>query len=173
MEKFIEGKGGKHWSPTVIRSGGKLIATASEGDLKNERGFVSFSYEMFGARRVEIPLAAKRLTEKVRAEAYAMLEAEIAKVPALEAPREGENPEPAQYQVVGAGPIGLLNRNELEAAHGAPAGLSNWQGVLRSELKGRPRFNHLCGPMWGGVDQHTGLPIVRYETAEANAALSA
>ena len=37
---------------------------------------------------------------------------------------------------------------------------------LREELRGQPQFLGLCGPMWGGM--RDGLPVIRYETPEAN-----
>lgn len=174
MSYFIEGKGGKTWSACVIRTRRGLLAVAVEGDLERGNGFTSFSHDVFGARRVEIPLEAKRQTAKVEAAAFAALEIEVAKAPPLVAPhQEGENAEPARYMVAGAGEPVLMDRAEIEAAHGAPAGLTNWNGVLRDELKGRPHFAGLLGPMWGGIDRESGLPIVRYETPAAYDQLSA
>jgi prefoldin subunit 5 len=34
--------------------------------------------------------------------------------------------------------------------------------VLRKELQGQPKFQGLCGPMWGGTDEN-GDPVIRYE----------
>jgi len=33
---------------------------------------------------------------------------------------------------------------------------------LRPELRGKAKFEGLCGPMWGGTDDN-GDPIIRYE----------
>jgi hypothetical protein len=41
----------------------------------------------------------------------------------------------------------------------------------RTELRGQPKFNGLCGPMWGGVDA-TGDGVVRYEDWESYEFLS-
>ncbi len=35
-------------------------------------------------------------------------------------------------------------------------------GNLREELRGQPKFDGLCGPMWGGTTED-GEPIIRYE----------
>lgn len=43
--------------------------------------------------------------------------------------------------------------------------------VLRAELQNQPKFEGLCGPMWGGMQD--GQPVVRYETLEAYEILSA
>lgn len=43
---------------------------------------------------------------------------------------------------------------------------------LRAELRDRPRFTGLCGPMWGGLSDD-GRPIIRYETQDAYNVLSA
>ena len=32
---------------------------------------------------------------------------------------------------------------------------------LREELRGQPKFDGLCGPMWGGTSN--GQPVIRYE----------
>ena len=42
---------------------------------------------------------------------------------------------------------------------------------LRAELRGEPRFQELCGPMWGGSDPEDGH-IVRYEDWKAYDLLS-
>lgn len=36
------------------------------------------------------------------------------------------------------------------------------QGHLREELRRKPKFEGLCGPMWGGTDDE-GNAIIRYE----------
>jgi hypothetical protein len=43
---------------------------------------------------------------------------------------------------------------------------------LRRELQDQPTFSGLCGPMWGGASEDTGIPIVRYEDAETNDLMS-
>lgn len=43
------------------------------------------------------------------------------------------------------------------------SGRSKVGGVLRKELQGQPEFRGVAGPMWGGTDDETGEPIVRYE----------
>jgi len=43
--------------------------------------------------------------------------------------------------------------------------------TLREELRGEVEIAGLAGPMWGG--EKDGVPIVRYETAEAYRILSA
>jgi hypothetical protein len=43
---------------------------------------------------------------------------------------------------------------------------------LRPELQGQPKFCGLNGPMWNGINER-GEPIVRYETVQAYAVLSA
>lgn len=40
----------------------------------------------------------------------------------------------------------------------------------REELRGRPTFKNLCGPMWDGEED--GEPIIRYETWDAYDTLS-
>lgn len=42
---------------------------------------------------------------------------------------------------------------------------------LRQELRGEPRFEGLCGPMWGGVDA-SGDAVIRYEDWESYELLS-
>jgi hypothetical protein len=36
------------------------------------------------------------------------------------------------------------------------------RGCLREELRRKPKFEGLCGPMWGGTADN-GDPIIRYE----------
>jgi hypothetical protein len=43
---------------------------------------------------------------------------------------------------------------------------------LRPELRGQPVFKNVLGPMWGGTDEETGEPIVRYEDQKAYDSLS-
>ena len=42
---------------------------------------------------------------------------------------------------------------------------------LREELRGKPSFTEVWGPMWGG--DREGEPVIRYETPEAYRVLSA
>jgi hypothetical protein len=54
-------------------------------------------------------------------------------------------------------------RAEFRGVESSPA--------LRQELRGQPRFDKFCGPMWGGADEDGGY-VVRYEDRGANEALS-
>lgn len=42
---------------------------------------------------------------------------------------------------------------------------------LREELRGQPKFEGLCGPMWGGTTAE-GDPIIRYEDWDSYNVLS-
>lgn len=41
---------------------------------------------------------------------------------------------------------------------------------MREELRVQPRFEDLCGPMWGGI--RNGKPLIRYEDQPAYNSLS-
>lgn len=42
----------------------------------------------------------------------------------------------------------------------------------RRELHGQPTISGLCGSIYDGVDNGTGLPVIRYEDQATNNALS-
>lgn len=88
-------------------------------------------------------------------------------------------PEPvidgALYRVVGlpGGPVHEFTAEQLfpalEVRGHRHSGFSK-SLALRQELRGRPQFEGLCGPMFDGFVGD--LPVVRYETPAMNAALS-
>lgn len=80
----------------------------------------------------------------------------------------------ARYQIVLSDHTLDLDSDQLFPAleaRGFPHRGFNKSRALRGELQGRPEFDNLCGPMWGGVSPD-GLPVVRYEAWAVNAALS-
>ncbi|WP_072389479.1 hypothetical protein [Hyphomicrobium sp. CS1BSMeth3] len=58
---------------------------------------------------------------------------------------------------------------EMEARGFAFNGLSRNAAVM-TELRSRPQFLGLLGPMWGGIED--GEAVLRYEDPAANEALS-
>lgn len=180
-------KPGHHWSLTVFRRGSALIATAQEGRAGRSEaiGCTTFEFEMFGDRREQIHAgSASRLTAKAERECLAVMHAHLRDKGLLEGATPPAAPEPlaedrqAVFRLVahdGYEPdhYSLDEFVAAMAARGyARQGVTNPCGVLRDELKVRPIFKGLVGPMWGGTNSR-GLPIVRYETNEANAQLSA
>ena len=181
-------KPGHHWSLNVFRTGrGQIIASAQEGRAGRSEaiGCTTFEFVMFGDRREQIHLAGvKRLTAKAEREGLAKMEAHLREKGLLEGAEPPQEPEPlaedrpAVFRLVahdGYEPdhAGQAEFVEAMAARGYERqGETGLHGMLRAELKGRPTFKGLCGPMWGGTTLQ-GLPIIRYETAEANAQLSA
>jgi hypothetical protein len=170
---------GKTWSCCVIRTHRGIFAVAQEGVHKTNDGpcgLESFSFAMFGDRRIETKLDAKRLTAKVEREGLAKIAAMAAAVPA-KAPVVLPADRPALYVAVGIDPpmkpMPLDDFTKMLEHRGFYTdGKSAVDGPLRVELKARPQFKGLAGPMWGGTSPD-GLPIIRYETWEANRALSA
>lgn len=55
------------WRICVFKSGGRIIASASEGAYLAGPGFSSFRQDLLGCRRVKIPLEGTRLTAKLKA----------------------------------------------------------------------------------------------------------
>lgn len=172
-------KPGHAWQFGVMRmSSGGIEAYAVEGESSvTPGGLHSFSYVMFQARRVRVPLAAKRLTAKVRAEGEAAIKAAVAE-------REAADDQVAQgpavdqraplVQLVGMAQAIECGREEAVekfAALGFAHDGESPKRTLRPELQGLPTFRGLAGPMWGG--ERNGQAVARYETWEANAALSA
>ena len=49
----------------------------------------------------------------------------------------------------------------------------NMNPQSRRELQGQPTISGLCGSMYDGVDNGTGLPVVRYEDQASYNTLSA
>jgi hypothetical protein len=185
-KQYFPGHNGKCWQPCVYRSsGGAIIAAAQEGTFTpaaQAGGFDSFSFVMFADPVVRFQVNAKRLTAKVHAAALAELEAKVAEFVANQAaqvaPAELDPMRPALVSVVGvAGLEALIPIDEaaatLEARGFYSDGHSKQGGQLREELQRRQQFKGLCGPMWGGMDAASGLPIVRYETWAVYERLSA
>jgi hypothetical protein len=188
-------KPGHHWSLLVYRTGrGQIIATAQEGTASVVAGLgcTSFSFAMFSDRREQIVLAGvKRLTEKAIREGLAKMHAHLREKGLLEGAAAPAEPapldpmRPALVRLVGKlkdGPVAcpIDDMPIADAVAALPAlgyalDKADEPGgrVLRDELKHRPTFKGLAGPMWGGVDKATGLPIIRYETWAAYERLSA
>jgi hypothetical protein len=54
------------WGISIIKSRGEVIAVASEGTEKHGDTFTSFTFDVFGCRRVEVRSGAARMTQKVK-----------------------------------------------------------------------------------------------------------
>jgi len=82
------------------------------------------------------------------------------------------------YQVVtSTGPDPYVSRlfsspaKIIKALHVKTTGITN-QPYIRPELQNQPEFEGLAGPFWGGYDEKTGKPIIRYESLKVFRALS-
>lgn len=185
---YLPGKNGKTWHLGTSKDrAGRVIGIAVEGELTRGNGMTSFSYVMFEARRVEVVTAHKRATAKAETEAMAALKIAVqAKIDEPEAAPVTLDPmRPAIVRLVAGGgeapvccPIDDLPLADAVAAlpalgYALEKNDEPGHRQLREDLQHRPTFAGLCGPMWGGTDEATGLPILRYETWAAYERLSA
>jgi hypothetical protein len=173
---------GKTWNCTVIRTHRGIFAVAQEGAHETGVGpcnLETFSFEMFGDRRAEIKLDAKRLTAKVEREGLAAIAAKVAGIGPIAPPAPAE-PLAVGFKLVTKEPDQQFQVREfadkaeflaaMEAAGRKPVGEQQQRpgGIkLREELPGQPTFADLIGPMYDGPGK------VRYENQEANDRLSA